>query len=85
MGVRNNNKRKESTRIREVCSNCQFFFGQAGAFPLSRDSQAPPVAHPLTASCGGETRQRDHPGFRQTDSFGRIRVSLAGCEERNSE
>ena len=27
VGVRNNNKRKESTRVREVCSNCQFFFG----------------------------------------------------------
>ena len=25
VGVRNNNKRKESTRVREVCSNCQFF------------------------------------------------------------
>ena len=24
---RNNNKRKESTRVKEVCSNCQFFFG----------------------------------------------------------
>ena len=26
VGVRNNNKRKESTRVREVCSNCQFFW-----------------------------------------------------------
>ena len=25
--VQNNNKRKESTRVREVCINCQFFFG----------------------------------------------------------
>ena len=26
VGVRNNNKRKESTRVKEVCSNCQFFW-----------------------------------------------------------
>ena len=26
VGIRNNNKRKESTRVREVCSNCQFFW-----------------------------------------------------------
>ena len=26
VGLRNNNKRKESTRVREVCSNCQFFW-----------------------------------------------------------
>ena len=27
VGIWNNNKRKESTRVREVCNNCQFFFG----------------------------------------------------------
>ena len=28
VGTRNINKRKESTRIREVCSNCQFFLAK---------------------------------------------------------
>ena len=32
VGARNNNKRKESTRIREVCSNCQFFWLSRGIF-----------------------------------------------------
>ena len=34
MGVRNNNKRKESTRVREVCSNCQLFFAKQVHFHL---------------------------------------------------
>ena len=35
MGVRNNNKRKESTRVREVCSNCQFFLAKQVHFHLA--------------------------------------------------
>ena len=36
MGTRNNNKRKESTRIREVCSSCQFFLAKQRYFYLAR-------------------------------------------------
>ena len=36
VGTRNNNKRKESTRIREVCSSCQFFFAKQRYFYLAR-------------------------------------------------
>ena len=36
VGVRNNNKRKESTRIREVCSNCQFFLAKQMYFCLAK-------------------------------------------------
>ena len=35
VGVRNNNKRKESTRVREVCSNCQFFLAKQVHFHLA--------------------------------------------------
>ena len=35
MGVRNNNKRKESTRLREVCSNCQIFLAKQVHFHLA--------------------------------------------------
>ena len=35
VGVRNNNKRKESTRVREVCSNCQFFLAKQVHFYLA--------------------------------------------------
>ena len=35
MGVWKNNKRKESTRVREVCSNCQFFFAKQVHFHLA--------------------------------------------------
>ena len=35
MGVYNNNKRKESTRVREVCSNCQFFLAKQVHFYLA--------------------------------------------------
>ena len=35
MGVQNNNKRKESTRVREVCSNCQFFLAKQVHFHLA--------------------------------------------------
>ena len=36
VGTRNNNKRKESTRIREVCSSCQIFFAKQRYFYLAR-------------------------------------------------
>ena len=36
VGTRNNNKRKESTRIREVCSSCQFFLAKQRYFYLAR-------------------------------------------------
>ena len=36
VGTRNNNKRKESTRIREVCSSCQFFLAKQRYFYLGR-------------------------------------------------
>ena len=35
VGVRNNNKRKESARVREVCSNCQFFLAKQVHFHLA--------------------------------------------------
>ena len=35
MGVQNTNKRKESTRVREVCSNCQFFLAKQVHFHLA--------------------------------------------------
>ena len=35
MGVRNNNKRKESTRVREVCSNFKFFLAKQVHFHLA--------------------------------------------------
>ena len=35
VGVQNNNKRKESTRVREVCSNCQFFLAKQVHFHLA--------------------------------------------------
>ena len=35
VGVRNNNKRKESTRVREVCSNRQFFLAKQVHFHLA--------------------------------------------------
>ena len=35
VGIRNNNKRKESTRVREVCSNCQFFLAKQVHFHLA--------------------------------------------------
>ena len=35
MGIRNNNKRKESTRVREVCSNCRFFLAMQVHFHLA--------------------------------------------------
>ena len=36
VGTRNNNKRKESTRIREVCSSCHFFLAKQRYFYLAR-------------------------------------------------
>ena len=36
VGIRNNNKRKESTRIREVCSSCHFFLAKQRYFYLAR-------------------------------------------------
>ena len=35
MGVQNNNKRKESTKVREVCSNFQFFLAKQVHFHLA--------------------------------------------------
>ena len=35
MEVRNNNKRKESTKVREVCNNCQFFLAKQVHFHLA--------------------------------------------------
>ena len=35
VGVQNNNKRKESTRVKEVCSNFQFFFAKQVHFHLA--------------------------------------------------
>ena len=35
VGVRNNNKRKESTKVREVCSNFQFFLAKQVHFHLA--------------------------------------------------
>ena len=36
VGTQNINKRKESTRIREVCSSCQFFLAKQRYFYLAR-------------------------------------------------
>ena len=35
MGVQNNNKRKDSTRMREVCGSCQFFLAKQKHFFLA--------------------------------------------------